>query len=210
LGLSVHAAADSAWQVKVQLLQSSTAEEIFQTLLASRTCKNYFDVQPIMKFQSTRLPVINGDANHGYPLGPAARRLLIRMLAAGALSSYVSNAAQGLPDRQQRPLKNTTTSPASTSFAGPCWLLFDTTGDGKVNMTGCNPGWGCEAAVEYHTTAYKLRDTVDAHMQGIHSALIKLTPRHATKRANPFFTTPGRRNCRSGALRPGKKRRTKK
>ncbi len=39
--------------------------------------------------------------------------------------------------------------------------LFDTDGDGKANMTGCNPGWGCEAVIEHHLDAYELRDHIN-------------------------------------------------
>ena len=39
--------------------------------------------------------------------------------------------------------------------------LFDSDGDGKANLVGCNPGWGCELANEHHMDAYGLRDTVE-------------------------------------------------
>lgn len=39
--------------------------------------------------------------------------------------------------------------------------LFDTDGDGKANLTGCNPGWGCEKVIEHHLDAYELRDHVN-------------------------------------------------
>jgi glycine betaine/proline transport system substrate-binding protein len=32
--------------------------------------------------------------------------------------------------------------------------LFDHDGDGKADLTGCNPGWGCEAMIENHMDAY--------------------------------------------------------
>lgn len=38
--------------------------------------------------------------------------------------------------------------------------LFDSNGDGKADMTGCNPGWGCEVVVEHHMKAYDLEKTV--------------------------------------------------
>jgi glycine betaine/proline transport system substrate-binding protein len=43
--------------------------------------------------------------------------------------------------------------------------LFDSDGDGKANLTGCNAGWGCESVVEHHLEAYELQDTVE-HDQG--------------------------------------------
>ncbi|WP_435036644.1 glycine betaine/L-proline ABC transporter substrate-binding protein ProX [Pseudomonas neuropathica] len=38
--------------------------------------------------------------------------------------------------------------------------LFDSNGDGKADLTGCNPGWGCEIMVEHHMKAYGLGPTV--------------------------------------------------
>ncbi|MGK7897466.1 MAG: glycine betaine ABC transporter substrate-binding protein, partial [Xenococcus sp. (in: cyanobacteria)] len=35
--------------------------------------------------------------------------------------------------------------------------LFDSDGDGKANLTGCNPGWGCELVIEHHLDVYGLR-----------------------------------------------------
>lgn len=49
--------------------------------------------------------------------------------------------------------------------------LFDSDGDGKANLTGCNPGWGCELVIEHHLGAYELAETVQ-HDQGKYDALI--------------------------------------
>ncbi|WP_439341366.1 glycine betaine/L-proline ABC transporter substrate-binding protein ProX [Vacuolonema iberomarrocanum] len=49
--------------------------------------------------------------------------------------------------------------------------LFDTDGDGRANLTGCNPGWGCELVIEHQLDEYGLRDTVQ-HEQGQYFALI--------------------------------------
>ena len=52
--------------------------------------------------------------------------------------------------------------------------LFDSDGDGKANLTGCNPGWGCELVAEHHLDAYGLRDTVE-YDRGEYIALIANT-----------------------------------
>lgn len=49
--------------------------------------------------------------------------------------------------------------------------LFDTDGDGKANLVGCNPGWGCELAIDHHLEAYGLLDTVE-HDKGQYIALL--------------------------------------
>lgn len=38
--------------------------------------------------------------------------------------------------------------------------LFDTDGDGKANMTACNPGWGCERVINHHMKAYEMEDYI--------------------------------------------------
>jgi len=49
--------------------------------------------------------------------------------------------------------------------------LFDSDGDGKADLTGCNPGWGCELAIAHHMKAYGLEKTVKVN-QGSYFALM--------------------------------------
>lgn len=49
--------------------------------------------------------------------------------------------------------------------------LFDSDGNGQANLTGCNPGWGCELVIEHQLDAYSLRDMVE-HNQGKYDALM--------------------------------------
>lgn len=48
---------------------------------------------------------------------------------------------------------------------------FDADGDGKADLAGCIPGWGCERVIEHELTEYGLRDTV-THNQGAYQAMI--------------------------------------
>ena len=48
---------------------------------------------------------------------------------------------------------------------------FDADGDGKADLAGCIPGWGCERVIETGLDAYQLRDTVN-HNQGAYQAII--------------------------------------
>lgn len=43
--------------------------------------------------------------------------------------------------------------------------IFDTDRDGKADLAGCPPGWGCEKVIEHHMDVYGLRNTV-THNQG--------------------------------------------
>lgn len=49
--------------------------------------------------------------------------------------------------------------------------LFDTDGNGKANLVGCDPGWACEVIIEHHLEAYGLNDTVEQD-KGQYNALI--------------------------------------
>ncbi len=65
---------------------------------------------------------------------------------------------------------------------------FDSDGDGLANLTGCNPGWGCEAVIEHHLDAYELRDYVQ-HVQGTYAALMAETINRYESGEPIFFYT---------------------
>jgi glycine betaine/proline transport system substrate-binding protein len=78
---------------------------------------------------------------------------------------------------------------------------FDADGDGKADLAGCVPGWGCERVIEHQLTEYKLRDTV-THNQGEYNAIIADTiARFQNGKPILYYTwTP---YWVSGALVPG-------
>ncbi|NET40902.1 glycine betaine/L-proline ABC transporter substrate-binding protein ProX [Okeania sp. SIO2B3] len=49
--------------------------------------------------------------------------------------------------------------------------LFDSDGDGKANLVGCNPGWFCELIIDNQIEAYGLKDTVE-HNRGQYTILL--------------------------------------
>jgi glycine betaine/proline transport system substrate-binding protein len=49
--------------------------------------------------------------------------------------------------------------------------LFDSDGDGKANLVGCNPGWVCELAIDHQIKAYGLEQTVEQD-RGNYAALM--------------------------------------
>lgn len=49
--------------------------------------------------------------------------------------------------------------------------LFDSDGDGKANLVGCNPGWACELIIDHHLETYGLEDTVE-HDRGQYATLL--------------------------------------
>lgn len=84
--------------------------------------------------------------------------------------TYVAGAAQGyLIDKQTATRYGITNlgqlkDPALAA-------LFDGDGDGKADLVGCNPGWGCEEAINHHLDEFGLTPTV-THKQGNYAALI--------------------------------------
>lgn len=80
--------------------------------------------------------------------------------------------------------------------------LFDHDGDGKADLAGCNPGWGCEKVIEHQLDAFGLRDTVK-HNQGQYSAIISetITNFNQGKPVLYYTWTP---YWVSGIMKPGK------
>ncbi len=193
--------------VKVQPLQSSIAEETFQTLLVSRAlAKLGYDVQPIkeVEYPTAHVALANGDAtfmaDHWDPLHADFYKNAGGDAKLYRQGAYSPGAAQGyLIDKKTADAHKIT---HVDQLKDPAIArLFDHNGDGKADLAGCTPGWGCEAVIEHHLNAYKLRDTV-THVQGSYAALIAdtITRLKAGKPILYYTWTP---YWVSGVLRPG-------
>ncbi len=163
--------------VSVQPVWSSIAEEWFQyyIIMQGLTDLGYAVKDPLeVEITSAHLAVGNGDADfyavHWEPLqnnfyeqaGGDAKVKKVGVLTDGALQGYLIDKKTadkyGIDNLGQ--LKDPKIA-----------KLFDVNGDGKADLTGCNPGWGCEKVIEHQLTAFGLRDTV-THNQGSYFALI--------------------------------------
>ena len=194
--------------VTVQPLKSSIAEETFQTLLVMKALERLgYDVKPIkeIEYAAGHIAIGNGDAtflaDHWDPLhidfftkaGGDAKLYREGVYSAGALQGYLID-------------KKTADAYGITNIAQlkapEIAKLFDANGDGKADLTGCTPGWGCEKVIEHHLDAYGLRDTV-THNQGSYSAIIADTiARQGQGESVLYYTwTP---YWVSGVLVPGK------
>lgn len=194
--------------IQVQALQSSIAEETFQTMLVDRALEKLgYAPQPIkeVEYPTAHIAIANGDATflavHWDPLhkdyynNAGGDAKLMRV------GDYAGPAAQGyLIDKATAERYNITNI---EQLRDPGLAkLFDHDGDGKADLTGCNPGWGCEAMIENHMDAYKLRATVQ-HVQGSYAALMADTiGRYKRGESILYYTwTP---YWVSGVLVPGK------
>ncbi|MFT3720680.1 glycine betaine/L-proline ABC transporter substrate-binding protein ProX [Pseudorhodoferax sp.] len=194
--------------VTVQPLQSSIAEETFQTLLVSRALARLgYTVQPIreVEYPTAHVAIANGDAtfmaDHWDPLHADFYKNAGGDAKLSRTGAYSPGAAQGyLIDKKTADAHKITNI---AQLADPAIAkLFDTDGDGKADMTGCNPGWGCEAVIEHQLDAYKLRAHVH-HVQGSYAALMADTIARF-KQGRPILYYTWTPYWVSGVLRPGR------
>lgn len=66
--------------------------------------------------------------------------------------------------------------------------LFDSDGDGKADLTGCDAGWGCEGVINDTLAEQGLEDTV-THVQGTYSLLMADTIARYQRGEPIFFYT---------------------
>ena len=163
--------------VEVIPVQSTVAEETFQTLLVVEALKALdYDVQSIREvdYNVGYTSIANGDATFlAVNWNPLHKDKYIKAGGDEAFyrqNHYITGAAQGYLIDKKTAQKHGIDNIADLKDPELA-RLFDTNGDGKADLSGCNPGWGCEAVIEHHLDAYGLRDTV-THKQGKYSAII--------------------------------------
>ncbi|MET0210080.1 MAG: glycine betaine/L-proline ABC transporter substrate-binding protein ProX [Burkholderiaceae bacterium] len=208
VGSAAHAEPLPGTGITVQPLKSSLAEEAFQTLLVSRAMEALgYTVLPMKDLEpaTEHLAIANGDAtfmaNHWRLLhadfyrnsGGDAKLFRGGSYAQGAVQGYLIDRKTAEQHGIQRidQLKD-------PSIA----RLFDSDGDGRADLTGCNPGWGCERSIEHHLDAYGLRGAV-THRQGSYAALMADTIARF-KQGKPILYYTWTPYWVSAVLRPGR------
>jgi glycine betaine/proline transport system substrate-binding protein len=194
--------------ITVQPLKSSIAEETFQTLLVMKALERLgYDVKSIkeIEYAAGHIAIGNGDAtflaDHWDPLhidfyekaGGDKKLYREGIYSPGALQGYLID--KKTADQHGITKISQLKDPAIAK-------LFDANGDGKADLTGCTPGWGCEQVIEHHLDAYGLRDTV-THNQGSYSAIIADTITRY-KQGEPILYYTWTPYWVSGVLTPGK------
>ncbi len=194
--------------ITVKPLQSTIAEETFQTLIVSRALEKlgYTVEKPgEVDYNVAYTTIAAGDATfiatNWKPLHDDMYK------AAGGDNkfyregTYVGGAAQGylIDKKTAEKYKITNIEQLKDPKIAK---LFDSNGDGKADMTGCTPGWGCEAVINHQNSAYGLADTVTANM-GNYSAMVADTlARYKQGKPVLYYTwTP---YWLSDVLKPGK------
>jgi glycine betaine/proline transport system substrate-binding protein len=208
-GLAGAAAAESmpGKGIEIQPLKSSIAEETFQTELVMKALEALgYAVKPIkeVEYPTAHIAIANGDAtfmaDHWNPMHADFYKNAGGDAKLARKGVYSDNAAQGyLIDKKTADQYKITNI---GQFKDPkIAKLFDADGDGKADLTGCTPGWGCEAVIEHQLTTFKLRDTV-THNQGSYSALIADTITRF-KAGKPVFYYTWTPYWVSAQLKPG-------
>lgn len=176
-GSPLYAADQPGKGVSVQPVQNTISEETFQTLLVSRALgKLGYDVQPIREvdYNVAYMSIASGDATFTVVNWDPLQADMYKAAGGDAKfyrdGVYVGGAAQGyLIDKKTAEQYQITNV---EQFKDPeIAKLFDTNGDGKADLIGCAPGWGCEASINHHLQAYGLSNTVE-HNQGNYAAMI--------------------------------------
>jgi glycine betaine/proline transport system substrate-binding protein len=197
---------------KVTFLKTNVAEEGFQTYIVAEAVKKLGydveitnDVSYEVAYQTIGQ---NAKSKDAYILTSAWTPLHnAKIEGAGGsekiaiLGSFIENCAQGYlidkktADKYNIKYINDLKDPKIAK-------LFDSNGDGKADLSGCDAGWGCEKVVEHQLDAFGLRDTI-THNQGQYAAIITDTiARYKSGKPILYYTwTP---YWVSGKLIPGK------
>ncbi len=153
------------------------AEELFQLVVVNKGLERLgYKVKKPLELEITAMHVAVGlgdadyNANSWVPLhnafyekvGGKDKVTRVGTLVEGAVQGYLID--KKTADKHGIKTINDLTDPDLAK-------LFDANGDGKADLTGCNPGWGCERVIEHHMDAYGLKKTV-THNQGSYFALI--------------------------------------
>ncbi len=179
------AMATQAWAlpgegVQVQGTHSPIAEEAFQTVIVNRALEALgYEVLPIQEvdYSPGYAAIANGDltftAVNWYPLHNSMYENAGGDSVFFREGHFIEGAAQGyLIDKATAEAHNIT---KISDLADPeIAKIFDHSGDGKADLTGCQAGWGCEGVIEHQLDAFELRDRIN-HNQGAYAAIISDT-----------------------------------
>ncbi|MGP4844493.1 glycine betaine/L-proline ABC transporter substrate-binding protein ProX [Marinobacter sp. 1Y8] len=194
--------------VSVQAIQSPIAEETFQTMLVNQALTDLgYDVQSIQEvdYSAGYTSIANGDATYmavnWYPLHNNMYKNAGGDDKFYRKGSYINGAAQGYLIDKKTAEKHGIDN--IEDFKDPeIAKIFDTDGDGKADLTGCQAGWGCEGVIEHQLDAFKLRDSI-THKQGQYAAIISDTITRY-ENGDPIFYYTWTPYWVSGILVPGK------
>ncbi len=163
--------------ITVKPVQSTISGETFQTLLVSRALEKLgytVDTPDEVDYNVGYTSIAAGDATftavNWQPLHDDMYNAAGGDKVFYREGTYVNGAAQGYLIDKKTAEKYHITNIAQLRDPKLA-KLFDTNDDGKADLTGCTPGWGCETVINHQIQAYGLSNTVQ-HNQGNYSAMM--------------------------------------
>ncbi len=173
---SLHAVPLPGLGIKVQPIQSTLAEETFQTLLVNRALEALgYTVLPVQEvdYSVAYTSIAAGDATFLAVNWDIYEDQYNR--AGGDVKfyrqgKYVEGTTQGyLIDKKTAEKYHITHIDQLKDLT--IARLFDTNNDGKADLTGCNLGWSCSGTINHQIRSYGLSTTLKQN-QGHYTAMI--------------------------------------
>ena len=194
--------------VVVKPAQSTLAEESFQTELVNRALQQLgYDVQPTVQvdYNVAYTTIASGDSTYMAVNWDPLQTDMYN--AAGGdkkfyrEGTYISGAAQGyLIDKKTAEKYHI--HDLSQLKDPKIAKLFDANGDGKADMVGCEPGWGCGEVIDAQIKAYGLSNTVQQNSGNYAAIMADTLTRYREGKPVLYYTwTP---YWVSNVLKPGK------
>ncbi|WP_336096470.1 glycine betaine/L-proline ABC transporter substrate-binding protein ProX [Roseovarius sp. CH_XMU1461] len=180
--------------VTVSPIKGSPANAWFQHKIVEQGLETLgYEVEPTLEadFPALHLAVASGDADYTFNNWKPLHDDFFEKSGGDAVMTRVKAAITGAGQGYYID-KATAEAHGITSIADfkdpAITALFDSDGDGRANLSGCNPGWGCELAIEDHLDAYDLRDAVQ-HDQGSYFAIMADTITRYNEGGSIFYYT---------------------
>jgi len=194
--------------VVVKPLQSTLAEESFQTELVNRALtKLGYDVQQTSEvdYNVAYTAIASGDSTYMAVNWDPLQTDMFN--AAGGdkkfyrQGTFITGAAQGyLIDKKTADKYHI--HDLSQLKDPQLAKLFDADGDGKADMVGCEPGWGCGEVIDTQIKAYGLANTVKQNSGNYAAIMADTLARYQQGKPVLYYTwTP---YWVSNVLKPGK------
>lgn len=194
--------------VRIRPAQSQLDEESFQTRLVCRALKALgYTIEPVARsaYAEAHRRVARGEAtfmaDHWDPLhtsfyeAAGGHRLLLKTgpLTRDAVQGYLIDrkTAEALGIRNLAQLRDPMLA-----------RHFDMDGDGKADLVGCEPGWGCRDIIDHQLGAYQLSDTVTHHTGPYNTLMARLIERQ--RQGLPVLYYTWSPNWVSDVLVPGR------
>lgn len=192
----------------VQAVQSTIAEETFQTMLVGEALRQLgYEVKKIKRtdYSAAFNAVADGDATFLTVDWDPLHDQIYKNAGGDdkfyRKGDYIRGAAQGYLVDKKTAEKYDIDNLEDFTKPGIA-KLFDNDGDGKADLTGCQAGWGCEAVIEYQLDAFKLRNNITHHQGSYAAAIADTITRY--KEGDPVFYYTWTPYWVSGVLVPGK------